>query len=258
MVLDVDATLVTTHSEKERAAPTFKGGFGYHPLAVWCDNTQEMLAVALRPGNAGSNTVADHIDVLTRAIAQVPASYRKHMLVRADGAGSSHGLLDWLTEQGTRRGRTLEYSVGFASTGKVRDAIAKLPKKVWITAVDVDGNVREGGDVAEITALLDLTGWPTGMRLIVRRERPHPARNCPCSKKPTGGATRSWRPIRTSGSWRSWRPATAPMPGSRTASATRRTPAWDGFPPGTSRSTPPGPRLPRSARTSSPGCGCSP
>ena len=121
MVLDVDVTLVTTHSEKERAAPTFKGGFGYHPLAVWCDNTQEMLAVALRPGNAGSTpprfaggtpTVADHIDVLTRAIAQVPASYRKHMLVRADGAGSSHGLLGWLTEQGTRRGRTLEYSVG--------------------------------------------------------------------------------------------------------------------------------------------------
>jgi hypothetical protein len=174
VVLDVDATLVTAHSEKQFAAGTFKGGFGYHPLAVWCDNTQEMLAVALRPGNAGSNTVADHIDVLTRAIAQVPASYRRNMLVRVDGAGSSHGLLDWLTEQGSKRGRTLEYSVGFAVTGKVRDAIAKLPTKVWTPAVDADGDVREGGDVAEITHLMDLTGWPSGMRLIVRRERPHP------------------------------------------------------------------------------------
>ena len=166
VVLDVDATLVTSHSEKEHAAPTFnKGGFGYHPLAVWCDNPQEMLAVALRPGNAGSNTVADHIDVLSRAIAQVPGSYRKHMLIRAEGAGSSHGLLDWLTEQGAKRGRTLEYSVGYASNAKVRDAIAKLPKRVWTAAVDADGDVREGGDVAEITALLDLSGWPAGMRL---------------------------------------------------------------------------------------------
>jgi hypothetical protein len=56
VVLDVDATLVTSHSEKEAAAPTSKGGFGYHPLAVWCDNSQEMLAVSLRPGNAGANT----------------------------------------------------------------------------------------------------------------------------------------------------------------------------------------------------------
>ena len=174
VVLDVDATLVTAHSEKSQAAPTFKGGFGYHPLAVWCDNTQEMLAVAMRPGNAGSNTVADHIEVLSRAIAQVPAAYRKHLLIRADGAGSSHGLLDWLTEQGTKHGRTVEYSVGFAVKENVRDAIAKLPKKVWTAAIDADGDVREGGDVAEITNLLDLSGWPDGMRLIVRRERPHP------------------------------------------------------------------------------------
>ena len=174
VVLDVDATLVTAHSEKGQAAPTFKGGFGYHPLAVWCDNTQEMLAVVMRAGNAGSNTVTDHIEVLTRAIAQVPGASRKHLLIRADGAGSSHGLLDWLTAQGAKRGRTVEYSVGYATNAKVRDAIAKVPKKVWTPATNADGDVREGGDVAEITNLLDLTGWPAGMRLIVRRERPHP------------------------------------------------------------------------------------
>jgi hypothetical protein len=187
----VDATLVTSHSEKENAAPTFKGGFGYHPLAVWCDNTQEMLAVAMRAGNAGSNTVADHIDVLSRAIDVVPGSYRKHLLVRADGAGSSHGLLDWLTEQGAKRGRTLEYSVGFPSTGKVRDAIAKLPKKVWTAAVDADGDARDGGDVSEITKLLDLSGWPAGMRLIVRRERPHPGAHA--DAYPDGPGTRRTR-----------------------------------------------------------------
>ena len=183
VVLDVDATLVTTHSEKSQAAPTFKGGFGYHPLALWCDNTQEMLAVLMRAGNAGSTpprfaggtpTVTDHIEVLTQAIAQVPGAYRKHLLVRADGAGSSHGLLDWLTAQGAKRGRTVEYSVGYATNAKVLDAIAKVPKKVWTPATNADGDVREGGDVAEITNLLDLTGWPAGMRLIVRRERPHP------------------------------------------------------------------------------------
>ena len=162
VVLDVDATLVTAHSEKSQAAPTFKGGFGYHPLAVWCDNTQEMLAVVMRPGNAGSNTVTDHIEVLARAIAQVPGAYRKHLLIRADGAGSSHGLLDWLTEQGAKRGRILEYSVGYATNAKVRDAIAKVPKKVWTPATNADGDVREGGDVAEITELLDLSGGRPG------------------------------------------------------------------------------------------------
>ena len=103
----MDATLVTAHSEKESAAATFKGGFGYLPLGVWCVNTGELLAVSLRPGNAGSNTTTDHIEVLSAAIGQVPAAHRKRLLVRADGAGASHGLLDWLTAQNLVRGRDL-------------------------------------------------------------------------------------------------------------------------------------------------------
>ncbi len=174
VVLDVDATLVTAHSDKELAAATFKGGFGYHPLAVWCDNTTEMLAVSLRAGNAGSNTTADHIDVLGAAIAQVPPVYRRKLLVRADGAGASHGLLDWFTDQNTIRGRSLEYSVGFAVTATVRDAIGLVPKQAWTPAIDTDGDPRDGGDVTELTGLLDLIRWPAGMRVIVRRERPHP------------------------------------------------------------------------------------
>ncbi len=174
VVLDVDATLVTTHSEKEGSASTFKRGFGYHPLGVWCDNTQESMALMLRPGNAGSNTIADHVAVLTAAIAQVPTKRRKNLLIRADGAGASHGLLEWLTELNTKRGRTVEYSVGFAVTEKVRDAISKVPTKAWAPAIDPEGDARENGDVVEITGMLDLTSWPAGMRVIIRREHPHP------------------------------------------------------------------------------------
>ncbi len=174
VVLDVDATLVTTHSEKEGSGATFKKGFGYHPLGVWCDNTQESLAVMLRPGNAGSNTTADHIAVLTAAMAQVPATRRKNLLIRADGAGASHGLLEWLTELNTKRGRTVEYSVGFAVTDKVRDAISKVPKGAWAPATDPEGEARENGDVVEITDMLNLSRWPAGMRILIRREHPHP------------------------------------------------------------------------------------
>jgi hypothetical protein len=175
VVLDVDATLVTAHSEKEQARATFKGGFGFHPLGVWCDNTAELLAVTLRPGNAGSNHAGDHIDVLTRAIAQVPAAYRRRLLVRADGAGATHELLDWLTGPAQARGRRLEYSVGFPTKNTaLTSAITTIPERVWTPAITPDGEIRDGAEVAEVTGLLDLHRWPAGMRVIVRRERPHP------------------------------------------------------------------------------------
>ena len=91
--------------EKEQAAATFKGGFGFHPLGVWCDNTTELLAVTLRPGNAGSNHAGDHIDVLTPSHRPGPGRSSAAALIRADGAGATHELLDWLTEQGQVRGR---------------------------------------------------------------------------------------------------------------------------------------------------------
>ena len=175
IVLDADATLVTAHSEKEQAAANSKGGYGFHPIGVWCDNTHEMLAVTLRPGNAGSNHAGDHIDVLTRAIAQIPAEHRKRLLIRADGAGASHELLDWLTALSQVRGRQVEYSVGFPTKNSaVTSAITKLPDGGWIPALAADGEVRDGADVAEVTDLLDLSRWPAGMRVIVRREHPHP------------------------------------------------------------------------------------
>jgi hypothetical protein len=120
LVIDVDATLVTAHSEKESAAPTFKRGFGFHPLWAFVDHgpegTGEPLAVLLRAGNAGSNTVADHVTVLREALAQLPgyAGGRrpgKDVLIRVDGAGGTHGLIEWLTR------RRLAYSVGFSLPG---------------------------------------------------------------------------------------------------------------------------------------------
>ena len=157
--------------------PAFKRTFGYHPIGVWCDNTQEFLAGKLRAGNAGSNTTADHIEVLTEAITQVPGSHRKKLLIRSDGAGASHALLNWFTEQGKVRGRSIDYAVGFAITEKLREAIDLVPKEIWTPAIDADGGIREGGDVAELTGLIEasvLAKWPEGMRVIVRRERPHP------------------------------------------------------------------------------------
>ncbi len=177
LVIDVDATLVTAHSEKEQAAPTFKRGFGFHPLWAFCDHgpegTGEPLAFLLRRGNAGSNTVADHITVLRAALAQLPGGRRpgKNVLIRVDGAGGTHELIAWLTR------RRLSYSVGFSLPGDLASIQAKLasvPQQAWTPAYDADGQLRPGAWVAEVTGLFDLSGWPPGMRLIVRKERPHP------------------------------------------------------------------------------------
>lgn len=177
LVLDVDATLVTAHSEKEHARPTFKRGFGHHPLWAFADHggegTGEPLAVLLRPGNAGSNTAADHVSVLRDALRQLPGHQAgrrpgRKVLVRIDGAGATHQVLDWLS------GQRLSYSVGFALPANTDTLLALLPEDVWQVAYDSGGGVREGAWVAELTGLLDLTGWPPGMRVIVRKERPHP------------------------------------------------------------------------------------
>ncbi len=172
VVIDLDATLVTAHSDKEGAAGNFKGGFGFHPLGAWLDNTGEALAAVLRPGNAGSNTAADHLTVLEQALSQLPDRWRsKPILVRADGAGYSHALIAALSRQG------VEFSIGYPVTEAVRDAITLVPKWAWQQACNADGDLREHADVADITGLLDLSKWNTscpGMRVIVRRELPHP------------------------------------------------------------------------------------
>ena len=158
VVLDVDATLVTAHSEKEQAAANFKGGFGFHPLGVWCDNTRELLAIRLRAGNANANHAGDHIALLGDAISQIPAPHRRRLLVRADSAGATHQLLDWLHAQHRVRGRSVEYSIGFpVHKGiAVHDAIHTVPESAWQAALDAAGEPRDEAGVVEITGLVDL------------------------------------------------------------------------------------------------------
>jgi hypothetical protein len=180
LVIDLDAHVLLCHSEKEQAAPTFKHSFGYHPLLAFLDNTGEFLAAQLRPGNAGSNTAADHITVLDAALAQVPDHYRHGhpILIRADGAGCSKAFLAHIRSL-RDTGVSCEFSVGWTITGREHTAIAMLRERDWSATTDVDGEprpLREAG-VAEITGLLPpttLTSYPTGTRVIVRRERPHP------------------------------------------------------------------------------------
>jgi DDE family transposase len=172
--LDVDATIVTACSEKEQAAPTWKKTFGFHPLTVFADHgaegSGEPLAIMLRPGNAGSNTAADHVDAVRLALAQLPKDLRRRVLIRADSGGGTHEFLAWLT----RPGRRLHYTVGFPMTDDVQAAILAIPKTAWTPAYDSDQMVRPGAWVAELTGMLNLAGWPKGMRVIVRKERPHP------------------------------------------------------------------------------------
>ena len=73
VTLNIDATLLTAHSDKERAAGNYKHGYGFHSLGCWLDETGEALAAILRPGNAGSNTAEDRFTVLGLALAQLPA-----------------------------------------------------------------------------------------------------------------------------------------------------------------------------------------
>jgi hypothetical protein len=174
VVMDIDATIVTSHSDKQHAAPTWKKTYGFHPLTVFADHgrdgTGEPVAIMLRPGNAGSNTAADHITAIRLALAQLPRPDRRRVLIRADSGGGTHEFLAWLTAPSRR----LAYSVGFTITDEMQHAITKIPARAWSPAYDSDGQVRDGAWVAELTGLLDLAGWPKGLRVIVRKERPHP------------------------------------------------------------------------------------
>lgn len=190
VVIDVDATLVTAHSEKEQATRTWKKTFGHHPLLAYVDHGVggggEPVAELLRPGNAGSNTATDHVSVLDTALAQLPASLRTPdeygripVLVRTDAAGATHTFAAYLAAQGA------EFSLG-ANLGhfNIPAALRLLPQLAWTPAYQATQpragqsgpqiHPRDGAWVAELTDLVDLSAWPAGTRLILRKERPHP------------------------------------------------------------------------------------
>jgi hypothetical protein len=175
VTVDLDGVLVIAHSDKEDTAATWKKTFGHHPLMAFVDHgtggSGEPVAALLRPGNAGSNTAADHITTTQLALTQLPKSYRRgrRTLIRTDSAGGTHEFVAWLT----KRGRWLSYSVGMTITDAIHQAVLKVPLAAWTPAVEPDGEIRDGAWVAELTGDM-LDGWPKGMRLIVRKERPHP------------------------------------------------------------------------------------
>ncbi|MFF5344079.1 IS1380 family transposase [Streptomyces althioticus] len=175
VTVDLDGVLVIAHSDKEDAAPTWKRTWGHHPLMGFVDHgpggTGEPVAALLRPGNAGSNTATDHITAAQLALAQLPKKYRRgrRTLIRTDSAGGTHDFVAWLA----RRGRWLSYSVGMVINETIHQHVLKIPASAWTPAVETSGQVRDGAWVAELTGAL-LDGWPKGMRLIVRKERPHP------------------------------------------------------------------------------------
>src|ERR1035441_8014214 len=181
IVIRLDATIVIAHSDKQQARGTFRGTYGFHPLTAWCDNTSESLAAGLRPGNAGSNTAADHIALTDAAIAQIPARYRRRMLFTCDGAGSTHALAGHLSKLNARRGHQARYSAGLDFDERIRDVLPKLPESAWSAALEADGTPSPGAQVAELPGLLRHSAggdrfakWPPDMRILVRRENPHP------------------------------------------------------------------------------------
>src|SRR5512144_2364443 len=132
--VDIDATILIAHSDKEDASPTYKRTFGHAPLLAYLDHgeggTGEPLAVLLRPGRANANNAADNIAVLREALTQLPKAERDQVLVRTDAAGGTHAFLQAVTDLGW------EYSVGFAVTAPVAKAVRDLPEWAWAPAYD--------------------------------------------------------------------------------------------------------------------------
>lgn len=186
--IDIDATLVIDHSDnKIGATPTWKKSFGHHPLLAFLDRPEiaggEALAGLLRSGNAGSNTASDHVIVLHRALAALPAVWRPdpsrghdpsspdkpRVVVRCDTAGATHRFADACRAQG------VGFSFGYPVDARVQDAVDTLNlADGWYPAIDTTGGIRDGAWVAEATTLVNLSSWPPGTRLILRKERPHP------------------------------------------------------------------------------------
>ncbi len=176
--IDFDATVLVAHSEKEDAAATWERTFGFHPLLAFLDRPDiaggEGLAALLRPGNAGSNTACDHIEVLDLALAALPIRARPRpgdpgsvrVLARSDSAGATHAFAAACRERG------VGFSFGFPVDHRIQKAVDLSPARCWAPAVETGGDIREGAWVAEATAMIDLGSWPEGSRL--RKERPHP------------------------------------------------------------------------------------
>jgi hypothetical protein len=230
IVIRMDASLVIAHSDKQLATGTYKGSWGHHPLMAWCDNTGESLALLLRKGSAGSNTVSDHITVLEEAITQIPARYRRNLLITLDGAGASHGLIEHITNLNASPWRSAQYSIGWELGPRERAAINPVPRgglgRASRRVVLRDGRSPSGPAT-----------WPTSLRARGGSRR----WTAWSTSSPSGGRWQTWgaglatpplswrklsrrRPSlgsTTTGLPSSRLASSPPMPGSATGSASR-------------------------------------
>jgi hypothetical protein len=187
VTVDLDGVLVIAHSDKQDAAPTWKRTFGHHPLMGFLDHgdggSGEPVAGLLRPGNAGSNTAADHITAAKLALAQLPRRYRRgrRTLIRTDTAGGTHEFVGWLSA----RGRWLAYSVGMTITDAIHAAVLQIPASAWTPAIEPYGRIRDGAWVAELGGRV-LAGRPGCASSCARNARTR-APNC-ASPTPTACA----------------------------------------------------------------------
>ncbi len=257
VIVDIDGVLVLAHSEKQDAAAMWKKTFRHHPLMGFVDHgpsgAGEPVVGLLRPGNAGSHTAADHIEATKLALAQLPKRFwrGRQTLIRNSGGGT-HEFVSWLA----KRGRWLSYSVGMTITDAIHQAVLAVPASAWTPAVEPDGEIRDGAWVAELAGDC-LNDWPKGLRLIVRKERPHPGAQLRFTD--ADGMRLTCFATNTTGTpIASWNCATASGPGPRTASVPPAPPACATSPSTRPRRTRPGWRSSRSPSICSPGCRCSP
>jgi len=233
--LDFDATITIAHSDKEDATPTWKHTYGYHPLLCFLDRPEvaggEALAGLLRPGNAGSNTAADHIAVLDMALAQLPVQARPRpespdaprLLARSDSAGATHAFAAACRERG------VGFSLGFPVDHRIKKIVDLIPESCWAPAINTDDDLRDGAWVAEVTSLVDLSSWPAGSRLILRKERPHPGAQLTFTdldgmRTPRSSPTPE--PAWSRGSSPGWSCGTGSTPASRTGSGKPKPPGY--------------------------------
>jgi Transposase DDE domain group 1 len=220
VTVDIDATLLTSHSEKQGVAGTFKGAYGFHPMLAYCDETSEARAAILRPANADSNTAADQIAVVEQALQQVPFDQIEdiEILVRADRAGATHDLLAFCREH------RLRFSLGYELTDQVRAAIFNGPENAWVSALATDASPRKNGQIAEITEDVDLATCPLDRGCSSRVSARIPAHSC-LSPTTTAIASKQRSPISPTLTSSCSSVASASVHTPRTTSATARTPA---------------------------------
>ena len=185
VVLDIDASLVQIHSEnKQGTGECFTGGVRetQHRGEPEPANNALVARGMLRPGNAGANSVADHFTVLDAAVAQLPADIasghrdgddvsmvRRVVQVRTDSAGCSTRFAAGC------RARHIGFAVVASSNANIHKGISRIQhdNSRWQPARRRSGDTAQRSHVAEITDLVDLSNWPAGTRLIVRREHLH-------------------------------------------------------------------------------------